>query len=68
MFWKKLKKKAAEKHNYDLTYDNVAIPEVHTHKLTGGVEPDRRGALVLREPAGYHPVVGRERRGLKNTP
>lgn len=32
MFWKKLKKKAAEKHNYDLTYDNVAIPEVHTHK------------------------------------
>ena len=26
------KKKAAEKHNYDLTYDNVAIPEVHTHK------------------------------------
>lgn len=32
MFWKKLKKKATEKHNYDLTYDNVAIPEVHTHK------------------------------------
>lgn len=32
MFWKKLKKKAAEKHNYDLTYDNVAIPGVHTHK------------------------------------
>lgn len=32
MFWEKLKKKAAEKHNYDLTYDNVAIPEVHTHK------------------------------------
>ena len=31
MFWKKLKKKATEKHNYDLTYDNVAIPEVHTH-------------------------------------
>ena len=28
----KLKKKATEKHNYDLTYDNVAIPEVHTHK------------------------------------
>ena len=27
MFWKKLKKKEAEKHNYDLTYDNVAIPE-----------------------------------------
>ena len=32
MFWKKLKKKATEKHNYNLTYDNVAIPEVHTHK------------------------------------
>ena len=29
MFWKKLKKKATEKHNYDLTYDNVAIPEDH---------------------------------------
>ncbi len=33
MFLEKIKeKKAAEKHNYDLTYDNVAIPEVHTHK------------------------------------
>ena len=32
MFWKKLKKKATEKHNYNLTYDNVAIPEVHIRR------------------------------------
>ena len=33
MFWKKLKQKATEKHNYDLTYENVAIPEAvsYTH-------------------------------------
>lgn len=34
---KKLKKffktkKEHHKHNYDLTFDNVAIPEIHTHK------------------------------------
>lgn len=25
-------KKEQRKHNYDLTFDNVAIPEVHTHQ------------------------------------
>lgn len=25
-------KKEQHKHNYDLTFDNVAIPEIHTHK------------------------------------
>ena len=25
-------KKEHHKHNYNLTFDNVAIPEVHTHK------------------------------------
>ena len=35
--FKKLKnffktKKENHKHNYDLTFDNVAIPEIHTHK------------------------------------
>lgn len=35
--FKKLKdffktKKEHHKHNYDLTFDNVAIPEIHTHK------------------------------------
>ena len=25
-------KKEQHKHNYNLTFDNVAIPEVHTHK------------------------------------
>ena len=33
MFWKKKKKQEvkAEKHDYELTYENVAVPEVHTH-------------------------------------
>ena len=26
------KKHDEEKHDYDLTFENVAIPEVHTHK------------------------------------
>ena len=35
--FKKLKnflkaKKEQHEHNYDLTFDNVAIPEIHTHK------------------------------------
>ena len=35
--FKKLKKlfnakKEQHKHNYNLTFDNVAIPEIHTHK------------------------------------
>lgn len=25
-------KKERHEHNYDLTFDNVAIPEIHTHK------------------------------------
>ena len=31
-FFKKKKSSIPHKHEYDLTYDNVAIPEVHTHK------------------------------------
>ena len=31
-FFKKKKKPSQHEHEYDLTYDNVAIPEVHTHK------------------------------------
>lgn len=27
-------KKEAGSHDYELTYDNVAIPEIHTHKTT----------------------------------
>ena len=27
-------RKEREKKNYDLTYDNVAIPEVHTHEAS----------------------------------
>ena len=33
MFWKKKeKKKVEEKHEYDVRYENVAVPEVHIHK------------------------------------
>ncbi len=39
MFGKILKKrkeeKMAEKHAYDVQYDNVAVPEVHIHKEAG---------------------------------
>lgn len=31
-FLKKKKNTTYNEHEYDLTYDNVAIPEVHTHK------------------------------------
>lgn len=31
-FLKKKKSSIHHEHEYDLTYDNVAIPEVHTHK------------------------------------
>lgn len=27
-------KKESGSHDYELTYDNVAIPEIHTHKTT----------------------------------
>lgn len=27
-----------KKHDYDLTYDNVAIPEIHTHKVSSANE------------------------------
>lgn len=36
MFWEKLKekkeKRMAEKHAYDVKYENVAVPEVHIHR------------------------------------
>ena len=51
MFWKKLKKKAAEKHNYDLTYDNVAIPEVHTHKPEDHEETPGEDCLLYTSPS-----------------
>ncbi len=39
MFWKTIKerkeKKMAEKHAYDVQYDNVAVPEVHIHREKG---------------------------------
>ena len=34
LFQKRAKANATKKTNYDLTYDNVAIPEIHTHKVT----------------------------------
>ena len=38
MFWKKKeKKKVEEKHEYDVQYENVAVPEVHIHKEEGNV-------------------------------
>ena len=35
LFQKHAKVNADQKHDYDLTYDNVAIPEIHTHKVKG---------------------------------
>lgn len=34
LFQKHIKSENQKKHDYDLTYDNVAIPEIHTHKVT----------------------------------
>ena len=31
-FKEKKEKKAREKHTYDLEIDNLAVPEIHTHK------------------------------------
>ena len=33
LFQKCAKVNADQKHDYDLTYDNVAIPEIHTHNV-----------------------------------
>lgn len=33
-FQKHAWKKPKSNHDYDLTYDNVAIPEIHTHKVS----------------------------------
>lgn len=33
LFQKHAKSENPKKHDYDLTYDNVAIPEIHTHKV-----------------------------------
>ena len=33
LFQKHVKSENQKKHDYDLTYDNVAIPEIHTHKV-----------------------------------
>ena len=32
------KKKKEEDHAYDLAYDNLAVPEIHTHKIRGSEE------------------------------
>lgn len=47
MFWDKLKerkeKRMAEKHAYDVQYDNVAVPEVHIHREKGSsMEAERK--------------------------
>lgn len=34
LFQKRANAEKQKKHHYDLTYDNVAIPEIHTHKVT----------------------------------
>lgn len=40
------KEKHQNKHGYDLTFDNVAIPEVHTHKSKHHrEEPDEQEAI-----------------------
>lgn len=40
--------------------DQQRREESQTHKLPRGIKPDGGSALVLREPAGHHAVVGRE--------
>lgn len=34
-----------EKHNYDLTFDNVAIPEVHVKSTESHEDTDKENAL-----------------------
>ena len=67
MFWKKLKKKATEKHNYDLTYDNVAIPEVHTHKPEDHEETPGEDAPVHYDNVAI-PEVHIRRKNKKKAP
>ncbi|AEW71454.1 hypothetical protein EcWSU1_00014 [Enterobacter ludwigii] len=46
--------------------DQQRRQECQADKLPGGVEPNGRGAFMLREPAGHHAVIGRKRRGFEN--
>ena len=34
------KKKKEEDHAYDLTYDNLAVPEIHTHEPEEAAQED----------------------------
>lgn len=36
-----------EKHNYDLTFDNVAIPEVHVKSTESHEDTDKENAPIL---------------------
>lgn len=47
-----LAKKEQKHHDYDLTFDNVAIPEIHTHKP---VEPE--SAEDAKPPISYDNVA-----------
>ena len=67
MFWKKLKKKATEKHNYDLTYDNVAIPEVHTHKPEDHEETPGEDAPVHYDNVAIPEVHIRRKKSVSYT-
>lgn len=46
-FKEKKEKKAREKHTYDLEIDNLAVPEIHTHKPETEKKriPGRRAAI-----------------------
>ena len=49
MFLEKLKerkdKRMAEKHAYDVQYDNVAVPEVHIHREKGSAMEEKAEVL-----------------------
>ena len=35
-------RKEREKKNYDLTYDNLAVPEIHTHEPEDAADEDEK--------------------------
>ena len=47
-----------EKHNYDLTFDNVAIPEVHVKSTESHEDTDKENAPISYDNVGIQSFLG----------
>ena len=56
------KREEKEKHNYDLTFDNVAIPEVHVKRTESHEDSDKENAPISYDNVAIPEVHIRNRR------